>query len=124
MKRRCDNPKNISYANYGGRGITVCPEWRDNFEAFLRDMGPRPAGHSLDRIDNDKPYEPGNVRWATRGTQANNTRANRRITHSGVTKTLSQWAHEIGVPVVTLHRRLADGWTLERALAQKPCERA
>jgi hypothetical protein len=78
MKARCYNPKDTKYPDYGGRGIVMCDEWRNSFEAFLADVGPRPApGLSIDRIDNDGNYEPGNVRWATHVVQQSNTRRNR-----------------------------------------------
>lgn len=79
MNKRCHNPNNHAYANYGGRGIEVCPEWRDSFEAFLDHVGMKPSPkHSIDRINNDGNYEPGNVRWATAKQQANNRRTNVR----------------------------------------------
>jgi len=74
MLGRCSRPTHKRFADYGGRGITVCLRWRDDFWAYVADVGERPAGHSLDRIDNDGPYAPDNVRWATPQQQ----RANRR----------------------------------------------
>lgn len=78
MKNRCNNPKDKAYYRYGGRGITVCKEWSVSFEKFLKDVGIRPSNyHSLDRINNNGNYEPGNVRWATAKQQANNRRSNK-----------------------------------------------
>lgn len=89
MIDRCRNAKSDKYRHYGGRGISVCDAWRDDFGAFMRDMGPRPSlKHSIDRKDNNGNYEPTNCRWATRAEQAINQRSNRLITYRGETKPL------------------------------------
>lgn len=122
MRRRCYRVTYIGYQDYGGRGIRVCERW-DSFENFLADMGFRPSPqHSLDRIDVNGNYEPGNCRWATDFEQANNKRDNRRIEFRGETRTLKEWANTLGVSHTTLADRI-DRHGVEWALAQerKPC---
>jgi hypothetical protein len=118
MRRRCYNPREPQFKDWGGRGIRVCDEWRGNFEAFLRDVGDRPGPEfQLDRINNDGNYEPGNVRWATRTEQSRNRRCSRRLTVSGETLTLREWAERTGINERTLrHRAFRLGWTDERAV--------
>jgi len=117
MIQRCENPKAISYGRYGGRGITVCKEWH-NFKNFFDDMGLRPsAKHTLERIDNNGPYSPENVRWATRIENARNTRANRFIRFNGQTKTLAEWAETYGISQHLLEQRLnCLHWPIGKAL--------
>lgn len=114
MLTRCNNPNNNRYQYYGNKGITVCERWLI-FENFLTDMGERPEGTSLDRIDNNKGYYKENCRWATEITQANNKSTNRFITYKGETYTLKQWGRILGVNSVTISSRLKRGWTLEEA---------
>lgn len=114
IKQRCGNPKNTSYPRYGGRGITLCDRWH-SFDSFLEDVGEIPIGKTLDRIDNNKGYEPGNVRFATAEEQSNNRRSNRLIEYKEKSQTAAQWAKEIGIPYKTFHYRLQNGWTLEEA---------
>lgn len=118
MISRCYNEKHHHYANYGGRGITVCQRWRDSFAAFLADVGPRPSPqHSLDRYpDNNGNYEPGNVRWATRSEQQRNRRVNHLLTFQGKTQCVIAWAEELGINPVTIIARLRAGRTIEEAL--------
>lgn len=114
---RCRRPQNRAYRNYGGRGIRVCDRWANSFEAFIEDVGCRPSPtHSIDRIDNEGHYEPGNVRWATREEQATNRRTNLYLELNGERKTLSQWSRVCGINRVVIKQRLDSGWTLERAL--------
>ena len=116
MKKRCNNPKSVCYKHYGGRGIRVCARW-DSFENFLTDMGERPAGMSLDRINNDGDYELGNCRWATPKQQARNSRRNRVITINGDAKPLSEWLEQLGMAATTFYRRVKDdGMSDEDAL--------
>ena len=116
MRTRCRNPNFIEYDRYGGRGIKVCERWGE-FTAFLEDMGPtfRP-GLSLDRIDNDGDYEPGNCRWVTQKTQCRNTRRNRTITCMGETKCVAEWAEHLNISPYTLYGRLNRGWCVTRTL--------
>jgi hypothetical protein len=114
MIQRCENPKNPAFDRYGGRGISVCERWH-KFESFLADMGDRPAGRSLDREDNERGYEPGNCRWATRIEQGRNTRRARLLTLNGETMNVSAWAQRLGINSATLSERL-EKWPLERAL--------
>ncbi len=118
MKSRCYNPKIADFKNYGGRGITVCEEWRHDVQAFYdwaMSHGYRDS-LTLDRIDNNGPYGPENCRWTTRTKQANNTRANRKLTLRGETQTVSEWAAILNISHSTIRRRLHLGWSVERAL--------
>jgi hypothetical protein len=116
MLRRCYELDHQAFSDYGGRGITVCPRWRESFENFLTDMGEAPAGLTLDRYpNNDGNYEPCNCRWATPRQQANNRRSNRRVQFRGESMTVAQWADRQGITVQAMCARLKR-WPLERAL--------
>ena len=114
MKNRCYNTNSQDYSLYGARGINVCDEWKDSFETFVSDMGEKPEGMSLDRIDVNGDYTPKNCRWADDVTQANNKRFNIIITYMGETKPLGIWARELGVSLGVLYRRLNSGWPIDR----------
>lgn len=117
MKDRCSNPKSQRFDRYGGRGISVCERWANSFEAFYEDLGPRPSSeHSIERIDNDGNYEPGNVIWALREQQENNKSTNVFLTHDGETLTLAQWSRKLGIEKKTLSHRLKAGWSVDLAL--------
>lgn len=113
MRQRCSNPANRQYANYGGRGITVCERWQ-SYENFVADMGERPDGMSIDRIDADGIYEPGNCRWATAREQSNNRRVTLRIPMDGEMVPLTVASERSGVPVYALAYRLKAGWPADR----------
>jgi hypothetical protein len=118
MLSRCNNPNVDNYVDYGGRGITVCDRWRGNtgYSCFLVDMGPRPPGSSIERIDVNGPYSPSNCHWADATEQANNRRSNRKLEWQGRKLTLAQWACETGLKSATISDRIGRGWTIDRAL--------
>ena len=124
MKRRCYNPEEKFYKDYGGRGIKVCGEWMDkkeghsNFQKWAVENGWE-EGRSIDRIDVNGNYEPSNCRWATPEEQANNRRNNNYVTINGVTKTTSEWARQIGISQNAFTGRINSGWTGEELLKPK-----
>lgn len=118
MIQRCTNPRSTSFADYGGRGISVCPQWQgeDGYRQFVADMGPRPKGMTLDRIDGNGNYEPGNTRWATPKRQQNNRRCSKFLTLGDVTRTQREWTDALGWGKNVISERLRAGWTVQRAL--------
>jgi hypothetical protein len=120
-KNRCENPNNSVYPSYGGRGIKFL---YSSFDEFLRDVGPRPPKRTIERIDNNGHYQPGNCYWASHLVQANNKRNNRLLSALGKTQTLAQWAREYGINVTTLYCRLDRGIPLTRALGSGKYERS
>jgi len=118
IRNRCENPENQAFQDYGGRSISVCARWAV-YENFLEDMGRRPSPHhSIDRIDNDGNYEPGNCHWATMAEQSSNTRAVRRITIGPETRHLAEWLRHFGVTAVTFHNRVRAGMSEVEALSK------
>lgn len=117
MLRRCYTPEFKQFKDYGGRGITVCPEWREDFPAFLRDMGTPPAGHQIDRIDNDGPYSPENCRWVDRKTQIRNRRITLKVEYQGELRPLAELADAAGLPYRIVLGRLRSGWEIDRILS-------
>jgi len=121
MIHRCHNPRAHNFRYYGARGISVCREWRDSFEAFLSHIGLRPADkHSLDRIDNDGNYEPGNVRWATVTEQNRNNRQTHFIEAFGENLAITEWAERAGTTQQVISWRIANGWTPREAVSKDP----
>lgn len=117
MRARCRDPNNNRYHRYGGRGIMICTAW-DNFETFLADMGERPSKqHSIDRINNDGNYEPGNCRWSTVEEQAHNKTYGIHVTHEGKTLSLLDWEKELGWPRETIRQRIKNGMTPLEAIS-------
>lgn len=119
MLSRCFNKNSLSYKKYGARGTTVCKRWL-KFENFFSDMGKRPIGYTLDRINTRGNYEPTNCRWATMKQQQNNRNNNVRLTLNGDTFTIQEWARRTGISRETISKRIRAGWDTKRALSEKP----
>lgn len=117
MKARCYNKKNVNYKFYGARGVQIDETWRKSFEEFFKHVGISPSPkHSLDRIDNNSGYFPGNVRWSLREAQDNNRRDTHLITYSGKTQSITLWAKELGIKRSTIFGRLESGWSEHDAI--------
>jgi hypothetical protein len=113
MLRRCEEQP-----DYAGRGISVCERWRDSFAAFLADMGPKPTPkHTIERVNNDGNYEPGNCKWATRHEQMRNTRGNHYVEADGKRMIVVDWAAHTGIDVGLIYQRLAGGWSEAAAVS-------
>lgn len=118
IRKRCNPERAEEHPGYAGRGITICERWQASFEAFLQDMGKRPGPeYSIDRIDNNGNYEPGNCRWAVRKTQQRNMRSNRLVEFRGETKTVAEWVEILDLNRGAVSERLRQGWSVERALS-------
>ena len=121
MKERCNNQNNKRYPRYGGRGIRVCPEWETSFESFhgwAIDNGYR-DGLTIDRIDNNEGYSPGNCRWVTTSRQNRNYSKNHMIAYGGKTQCVADWADEIGIKGSTILFRLKQGKTLDEVFDKR-----
>lgn len=116
MLQRCLNSASPAYKHYGGRGITVCERWKSS-DNFITDMSPKPGPeYTLDRIDNNGNYEPGNCKWATRTEQNNNRRNNIKLSINGIHHTVLEWSVISGVSEKSIYQRLRRGWTAERVI--------
>lgn len=116
MRKRCYWSSDPNFQQYGGRGITVCKRWA-SFKVFLADMGPRPAGTSLDRKNTNGHYRPSNCRWATSYQQTRNSRRNRMLVFKGETMCMRDWERKLGVGYGTVRARLKRGWSVARAVS-------
>lgn len=119
MMARCYNEKHAKYPLYGARGLRVCRRWH-TFQNFVDDMGMRPSGLMLERIDNDKGYSPENCKWATYAEQIRNRNITVWLTHDGKTMCIKDWADHLGISYSTLKERLRQGYSTELALTMKP----
>lgn len=117
MRKRCGYEGHEHFKHYGERGISICERW-GAFANFLADMGPRPPGLSVERINNEEGYSPSNCRWATHVEQCSNRRSNVFVEWEGATHTLKQWATIIDIPYKTLWMRRKAGWSVERMLTE------
>lgn len=120
INKRCYDIRNKEYKNYGGRGISVCDEWKNNLTSFRKWAISHGYKHGLtiDRTNNNDGYSPENCRWVTQKEQMRNTRVNRLLTYNGETHCLAEWAEILNIPISRIHYRLKMGWTIHRTLSQ------
>lgn len=116
MIQRCSNPRHPKYRMYGARGIVACSRWKD-FKEFLSDMGERPIGTTLGRIDSKGNYEPGNCRWETPSQQQRNIKHNHWIEHQGIRLCITDWAARLGIHQTTISHRISSGWEIDKVLS-------
>lgn len=114
MKERCYNPNHPHYSAYGGAGVHMCARWRYSFSNFVADMGERPEGLTIDRLNGSKLYSKETCRWATKKEQARQNR--RMVTIGDETLSMGEWAAKLGLSQPALNARIKRGWSLERAL--------
>ncbi len=121
IKTRCLNANNKAYPKYGGRGITICNDWINNFKSFREWALQNGYADNLtiDRIDVNGNYEPENCRWITLSNQSNNRSTSHYLTYNGITKTMGEFAKEYNLSIACLHRRIKAGWDVEKALTEK-----
>jgi len=118
MKSRCKCKTSGNYGRYGAQGITYDPSW-EQFDNFIEDMGERPIGKTLDRIDGGKGYDKNNCRWSTPSEQQSNRKNCMHITYNGVTKTSAEWSKSLGLAKGAVWNRIKSGWTVEKAVTTK-----
>lgn len=118
MKRRCFEKTNHNFTHYGGRGITVCDAWLKSFDQFVKDVGVRPSKlHTLNRIDNNKDYEPGNVKWSLAAEQNSNKSNTKWLIFDEETRTVQDWATTLHIPRHRIYHRLSRGWSVADTLS-------
>jgi hypothetical protein len=123
MIERCGNPNQSGYEHYGGRGIRVCKRWRESFQAFVNDVGERPdTNHTLERLNPDGNYEPGNVKWLAKNLQSHNRRDSIRLTVDGLTKRISEWAALSGNSLDLIRTRYKRRWPDKEAVFGRTIE--
>ncbi len=116
MKQRCADPNHAQFQYYGGRGVSVCHRWAESYEVFLADMGERPAGMSIERINTNGNYEPGNCKWATDHEQQRNRRSTILVERNGVKRCVKDWCEELGLNTDRVYGRIRRGESPEKAL--------
>lgn len=119
MRQRCCDSNTKQFKNYGGRGIVICDRWLKSFNDFYEDMGEKPIGLTLERINNNGNYELLNCKWATYLEQNNNARSNQSASYKGRTLNASQWSRVLGIPSTTIRKKIRNGWSIEKIIKRR-----